>query len=166
MTGLAERRTIRLIFLKLYSLTRVVSVDDMFGLLGKSISNRFVCYSDVIMGAMASQITSLTIVYSTVYSGTDQRKHQSSALIAFVWGIHRWAVNSPHKWPVTRKMFPIDGVIMIFAQVLDIFYFPKCDFSFKIKWGFYLNMNQNSYHCHNARCLLTPLDFLFSMLSH
>ena len=64
------------------------------------------------MGAMASQITSLTIVYSTVYSGTDQRKHQSSASLAFVWRIHRWPVNSPHKWPVTRKMFPFDDVIM------------------------------------------------------
>ena len=41
------------------------------------------------MGAMASKITSLTIVYSTVYSDTDQRKHQSSASLAFVWGIHR-----------------------------------------------------------------------------
>ena len=62
-------------------------------------------YDDVIMGAMASQITSLTIVYSTVYSGTDQSKHQSSALMAFVCGIHRGPVNSPHKWPVTRKCF-------------------------------------------------------------
>ena len=57
------------------------------------------------MGAMASQITSLTIVYSTVYSGADQRKHQSSASLAFVRGIHRWLVNSPHKCPVTRKCF-------------------------------------------------------------
>ena len=63
-------------------------------------------YDDVIMGAMVSQITSLTIVYSTVYSGTDERKHQSSASLAFVRGIHRGTVNSPHKWPVTRKMFP------------------------------------------------------------
>ena len=51
-------------------------------------------YRDVIIGAMASQITSLAIVYSTVYSGADQRKHQSSASLAFVWGIHRWPVNS------------------------------------------------------------------------
>ena len=64
------------------------------------------------MGAMASQITSLTIVYPIVYSGTDQRKHQSSASLAFVRGIHRWPVNSPHKGPVTRKMFPFDDVIM------------------------------------------------------
>ena len=69
-------------------------------------------YSDVIMSTMASQITSLTIVYSTVYSGTDQRKHQNSASFAFVRGIHRWPVNSRHKWPVTRKMFPFDDVIM------------------------------------------------------
>ena len=64
-------------------------------------------YCDVIMGAMTSKITSLTIVYSTIHSGGDQRKHQSSASLAFVRGIHRWPVNSPHKWPVTRKMFSI-----------------------------------------------------------
>ena len=69
-------------------------------------------YGDVIMGAITSQITSLTIVYSTVYSDADPRKHQSSASLAFVWGIHRGPVNSPHKWPVTRKMFPFDDVIM------------------------------------------------------
>ena len=46
-------------------------------------------YNDVIMGAMASQITSLTVLYSTIYSGTDQRKHLSSASLAFVWGIPR-----------------------------------------------------------------------------
>ena len=70
-------------------------------------------YGDVTMGKIASQITSLSIVYSTVYSDADQRKHQSSASLAFVWGIHRGPVNSPHKWPVTRKMFPFDDVIMI-----------------------------------------------------
>ena len=64
------------------------------------------------MGAIASQLTSLTIVYSTVYSEADQRKHQSSPSLAFVWVIHRGPVNSPHKWPVTRKMFPFDDVIM------------------------------------------------------
>ena len=69
-------------------------------------------YGGVKMGAIASQITSLTIVYSTVYSDADQRKHQSSASLAFVRGIHRGPVNSPHKWPVTRKMFPFDDVIM------------------------------------------------------
>ena len=68
-------------------------------------------YDDVIMSMMASQITSFTIVYSTVYSGADQSKHQSSASLAFVRGIHRGPVNSPHKWPVTRKMFPFDDII-------------------------------------------------------
>ena len=56
-------------------------------------------YNDIIMGAIASQITSLAIVYSTVYSDA------SSASLAFVRGIHRRPVNSPHKWPVTRQMF-------------------------------------------------------------
>ena len=49
--------------------------------------NQWIHYCDVIMGAEVSQITSLTIVYKTVYS--DQRKHQSSASLAFVRGIHR-----------------------------------------------------------------------------
>ena len=61
---------------------------------------------------MASPITSLTIVYSTVYSGADQSKNPSSASLDFVWGIHHGPVNSPPKWPVTRKMFPFDDVIM------------------------------------------------------
>ena len=46
-------------------------------------------YDDVKMTTMESQITSLTVVHSNVYSDTDQRKHQSSASLAFVWGIHR-----------------------------------------------------------------------------
>ena len=69
-------------------------------------------YNDVIMSGMASQITSLTIVYSGVYSGVYQRKHQSSASLAFVRGIHRWPMNSPHKGPVTRKVFSFDDGIM------------------------------------------------------
>ena len=64
------------------------------------------------MSAMASQITSHTIVYSTIYSVADQRKHQISASLAFVREIHRWQVNSPHKWRVTPKMFPFDDFIM------------------------------------------------------
>ena len=64
------------------------------------------------MGAIASQITSLMIVYSTVHSDADQRKHQSSASLAFVRRIHRGPVNSPHKWPITRKMFPFDDVMI------------------------------------------------------
>ena len=77
--------------------------------------------NDVIMSAMVSQMTRLTIVYSTVYSGADQRKHQRFASLAFMRGIHRWPVNSPHKGPVTQKIFPFDDVIMIwYEQYCDI----------------------------------------------
>ena len=78
-------------------------------------------YSDVIMSAMASEITSLTIVYATVYSGADQRKHQSSASLAFVREIHRGPVKSPPIWPVTRKLFPFDDVIMtdLWRSIVD-----------------------------------------------
>ena len=74
------------------------------------------------MNTMASQITGVSIVCSAVCSGTDQRKHKSSASLAFVRGssaslafvrgIHWWPVDSPHKGPVTRKMFLFDDVIM------------------------------------------------------
>ena len=64
------------------------------------------------MGAIASQITIHMIVFSTVYSDWDQRKHQSSASLVFVLGSHRGPVNSPHKLPGTLKMFPFDDVIM------------------------------------------------------
>ena len=64
------------------------------------------------MSTMTSQITSLTIVCSTVYADADQRKLQSSASPAFVWVTHRWPVNSPQKGPVTQKMFSYDDVIM------------------------------------------------------
>ena len=64
------------------------------------------------MSAMTSVITGVPIVYSTVCLGTDQRKHQSSASLAFVRRIHRWLVNPPHKGPVTLKMFSFDEPIM------------------------------------------------------
>ena len=66
------------------------------------------------MDMIASQITSLTIVYLTVYSAQIKENIKASSSLAFVWGIHRWSVNSPHKWPVTQKMFPFDDVIMIY----------------------------------------------------
>ena len=69
-------------------------------------------YNDVKMSAMASQITSLMMVCSTVCSDVNQRKHQGSASLAFVRGIHHWPMNSSHKRPVTLKMFPVDDVIM------------------------------------------------------
>ena len=79
-------------------------------------------------------ITSLKIVYSTVYSRADQRKHQISASLAFVRGIHRWPVNSPHKWPVTWKMFPFDDVI-IFK-----------DFAILVRWDFFFKVFFPSCH--------------------
>ena len=79
-------------------------------------------YNDVIISTIASQITSLTIVFSTVYSDVAQRKHQSATSLPFERGIHRGPVNSPHKWPVTRKMFPFDDVIMV--QPVTLAYAP------------------------------------------
>ena len=94
--------------LKLMLFVEVASifVSDNWVLIGSH-------WNDVIVSAMTSQIASLTIVYSTVYSGEDQRKHQSSASLAFVRGIRRWPVNSQRKWPVTRKMFPFDDVTVM-----------------------------------------------------
>ena len=64
------------------------------------------------MGAMAFHMTSLTIVYSTVYSCADHRtpKLRVSGLCV---DIHQWPMNSPHKWPVTRKIIPCDDVILL-----------------------------------------------------
>ena len=104
-----------IMFYKLDSMTFILSemiINYKLGYISIGYWVHDMHYDDVIMGAIASQITSLTIVYSTVYSGADQSKNQSPASLAFVWGIHRGPVNSPHKWPVTRKMFPFDDVIM------------------------------------------------------
>ena len=85
-------------------------------------------YGDVIMTAMTSQITSLTTAYSAVYSSADQRKHQSSASLAFVRGIHRSPVNSLHKGPVTQKMVPFDDVIIVHCvdMKLSLHIHPAC----------------------------------------
>ena len=82
-----------------------------------NVDNSMLHHNDVMMSAMAYQITGVSIVCSTVGSDGDQRKYQSSVSLVFVRGIHRWPVNSPHKGPVTRKMFPLDDVIMtIYGQ--------------------------------------------------
>ena len=102
------------------------------------------------MGTIASQITSLPSVYSTVYSGADQSKHQSSASLAFVWGIHRGPVNSPHKGPVTRKMFPFDDVIMYNIRYtnIDQISFLRC---------FCSRRHRNHRALQNATCSLRAL---------
>ena len=110
-------------------------------------------YNDAIMGVMASQITSLTIVYSTVYSGAAQSKHQSSASLAFVCGSHWGPVNSPHKWPVTQKMFPFDDVIML----LVLFAYWESTSSW---WIMYTNgqyMESVSMLCHFQRHSISPM---------
>ena len=72
-------------------------------------------YSDVITGALASQITGVSIVCSTVFfSSADQRKYQSSASRVFVKGIHQWSVVSLTK-SVTRNMFPFFDVIIFWC---------------------------------------------------
>ena len=93
-----------------YSCCRSQYMSNVMLLLSTNIA--LVHYNDVIMSAMASQITGVSVVCSTVCSDANPRKHQISASLALVRGIHRWPVNSPHKGPVTRKMFPSDNVIM------------------------------------------------------
>ena len=63
-------------------------------------------YNDITMSAMVSQIIGVSIICLTICSGSDQRKCQSSASLAFVRGIHKWPVDFPHhKGPVMRKCF-------------------------------------------------------------
>ena len=120
-------------------------------------------YSDVIMDAIASQITSLTIVYSTVYSGSDQRKHQSSASLAFVRGIRRWPVNSSHKGPVMRKKVPIwwrhhamQFSCAVMAFITEIFH--TCSLRNGYQWNWNQNMNifsqENAFQ--NVVCKIWP----------
>ena len=92
-------------------------------------------YSDIIMSAMASQITSWRLFTQPFIQGAGQTKHQSSASLAFVRGIHRWPANSPHKGPVTRKMFPSDDVIMVGHVCFQVSQaFMTFDFIFDTRW--------------------------------
>ena len=138
-------------------------------------------YDDVIMGMMASQITSLTVVYPTFYSGAHQSKHQSSTPLAFVWGIHRGPVNSTQKWPVTRNMFPFDDVIMpcledeqawdnscssglgsfnlLMAITGDVWIIP----SFRI-WGYVLHVDHISFVIANCGQHQWAIPSLFSII--
>ena len=78
-------------------------------------------YNDVIMSIIASRVTGISIVCSTVCSCADQRKHHSSNSMAFARRIQRWAVDSPHKWPLTRKIVPFDDVIITRGQCISIY---------------------------------------------
>ena len=111
-------------------------------------------YSDVTMGSMTSQITSLTIVYSAVYADADQRKHQSSASLVIVRGIHRRPVNSPHKWPVTRKMFPFDDVIMFVVLCV-------CGYIVSIIWLMFVHIFQDCLSGVSAVIEPRTVDYLW-----
>ena len=104
------------------------------------------------MGTVVSQITSLTIVkVSTVYSDADQRKHQSTASLAFVRGVHRGPANSLHKCPVTRKMCSFDDIVMIIATTKQSTKSPR---EYVME-----NNTQNVYNLRNGisnMFLLTP----------
>ena len=94
------------------------AITDVYSGLSSSVSVVNNCRQNLehaswVCGRVLHRITSLTVVYSTVYSDADERKYQSSTSPAFVRRIHRWPVNSAHKWPVTQKMFPFDDVIII-----------------------------------------------------
>ena len=127
--------------------------------LASTIWKKCTHYGDVKMGPMASQIISLTIV-PTVYSDADQRKHQSSASLAFVRGIHRGPVNSPHKWPVTRKMFPFDDVIM---QNNDVTTWTQFPYYSPVEWpvtdGFSSQRDSDAEFGDSfIACMKTPLN--------
>ena len=117
---------------------------------GYSMVPVIIMHSDVIVDAMASQITSLRIVCSTVYSGADQRKyHKVPRHWPFVRGIHRWPLNSPHKRTETRKMFPIDDVIVYPTEsVVTSRVFKVPNLRFCPCWGYTaLTTTHKFYYC-------------------
>ena len=105
------------------------------------------------MSVMVSQMTGVSIVYSTVGSGKDQSKHQSSASLAFVMGIHWGPVNSSHKGPVTPKMFPFDDVsmhhFMVALESANVQYPAETDFTISGIWfdGVLSGDNKQTMHC-------------------
>ena len=120
-------------------------------------------YSDVIMTTMASQINSLTVVYSTVYSDADQRKHQSSASLAFVWGIHRG------RWiPAQRASYaenvPFDDVIRVslpqFELQRRLAVIPNCRCNHILIW--HIRARVNTSRTHKWQCHSGPGRFITS----
>ena len=95
-----------------------------------------------------SQITSFTIVYSTVYTGADQRKHKAPRQWPLC-GIHQWPVNSTHKWPVTRKRFPFDD-IMWWTEITGLMPLPVGSSKFKYREP--VNWNISLYELNGLCC--------------
>ena len=117
------------------------------------------------MVATASQITSLTIVFSTVYSDADQRKHQSSSSLAYVRGIHPELVNSPHKWPVTQKMFPFHDVIMRDNKSIDeVWKYIKGSFTLPLLIPVYLSCALCISGCKLLKLNMRSMCFVFKHL--
>ena len=98
-------------------------------------------YHDVIMSTMASEITSLTLVYSTVYSRRRSKKTSKLRVTGLCVGNSPVTVNSSHKGPVTRKMFPFDDVIMTCCS----FIISVC----ALKWAFFSNSKSNHTICNS-----------------
>ena len=116
-------------------------------------------YIDVTMTTIVSQITSLTVVYSIVYSGVDQRKHQSSASLAFVRGIHR-----------DRKMFPIDDVIMYkhLSRMLTLdhiwdYYSSVRSYLYLCLSAFHKQCKHASHHSWNESSVWRVIDSLWQL---
>ena len=98
------------------------------------------------MGAMASQSTGVSIIYSIVCFRRIPKKKQSSASLAFVRGIQRWPLNSAHKGKVTRKMFPFDDISMIM----------------RFTWTTHISPSRPTYHEYSGEKL--PYLFLWNIL--
>ena len=135
------------------------------------------------MSMMAFQITSVSIVCSTVCSVVDQRKHQNATSLAFVRGIHRWPVNSPHKGPETRRLFLFDDVIMYVLWLQHLTFALRYSMLSSFQCNTILNsvtseaiannFRNGLHHSHTVSCLQikqstyyriisAPIKFLFN----
>ena len=123
-------------------------------------------YSDVIMSAMMLRITGASIVCSTVGSGADERKHQSSASLAFVFGIHRWPVNSPHKGPVARKMSLFDDIIMDACFMITFHCFQIAIVTFFIVFFLHFEFRQRCVTCASHLAHFVDVWFLSTVVAN
>ena len=115
---------------------------------------------------MVPQITGVSVVCSNVCSGTDQRKHQSSMSLAFVRGIHRSLVDSPHKGPVMWEMLPFDDVIMRYTIALSWWWDMGC---LIYHWGQlheYITETYWQYFFYSKEVCFKPHLHYCSSLSH
>ena len=121
------------------------------------------------MSAIASQITSITIVYWTVDSDADQRKHKSSASLGF------WAGNSPgtgefpHKWPVTRKIFPFDDIMWMLSHTAPPMQFMSWSTMTKfnlLEWFNICSVLHISGFSLSILCIILSFYFYFSISHH